>query len=132
MSSVSSSQKEKISNLTMIASPSTVIEDFHDGEATIIFEEGFEVPRQPTPVRMRVHTPSPSRRRNYRSPSPSCRRNKNKLLTPIRAFSFRRRKKNLVPPGPDNEATLAVRVSITFNQIDLLSRIIYATHTIFL
>lgn len=111
MSSVCSLGR-KGSKLTMISPKSVIQEDTHDGEATIIFEEGFEVPRLPTPVRMRVHTPSPSRRRNYRTPSPNCRgHHKNRMLTPVRAFSLRRKKKNLVPPGPDSEVALAVRVS---------------------
>eukprot|EP00551_Chaetoceros_affinis_P016979 CAMPEP_0203688926 /NCGR_PEP_ID=MMETSP0091-20130426/1426_1 /ASSEMBLY_ACC=CAM_ASM_001089 /TAXON_ID=426623 /ORGANISM="Chaetoceros affinis, Strain CCMP159" /LENGTH=147 /DNA_ID=CAMNT_0050558485 /DNA_START=57 /DNA_END=500 /DNA_ORIENTATION=+ len=84
-----------------------------DGHHNIIFDQGYEVMRVPTPRGRRgIHTPSPSRRgrRSFTtSPSPTGRR-KNRLITPIRTFSFRRRnKKDLPPAGPDSEAALVVR-----------------------
>jgi hypothetical protein len=95
--------------------------DESDDTDTIVYEQGFEVSRVQTPQRGRMHTPSPSRRSRSTSsripcspgrrvtPNPSER--KNRLLTPIRAFSLRR-KKNRVPPGPNSEAALVIRVSI--------------------
>ena len=90
---------------------------------TIIVDQGYEVLRVTTPRRQQTRmgtpspssrssrrfTPSPSRRRLLTTPSPSRRRNK--MLTPMRAFSFRRKRKNRVPPGPDSEAAMVVRVS---------------------
>jgi hypothetical protein len=60
-----------------------------------------------SPLRVGALIPSPGRR-----PSPKGGK-KNRLLTPIRAFSFKRKKnKNRVPPGYDSDEALEVRVSL--------------------
>ena len=97
-------------------------EDDDDVSTIMHHEQGFEVaPNTPLRGRMML-TPSPSRRQRvipyspkrsqsftYRERSP---KRKNRLLTPIRALSFRRKKKNQLPPGPDSEAAMVLRVSL--------------------
>jgi hypothetical protein len=105
-----------------------------DDTTMMLYEQGYEVCRIPTPQRgVRMHTPSPSRRTNSFRASPGRRatpsptgRKKNRLMTPIRALSFRRKKKNLVPPGPDSEAASIIRVSSVKNSDDhLLKQLLF-------
>ena len=100
----------------------TPTSSFHDDEEyeTVVYEQGFEVSRFATPQRGRsMQSSSPMTRKNNTFSQSPARRfitasltpQRNKLGTPMRAFSFRRRRKQNVPPGSDSEAALFVRVS---------------------